>query len=88
MNKRGKASPPSFNIPPVQRIFQPLLSEISSKISMEFVMIVRFFLSFNCFATNNAVELAWAQSEVSENGMFLECSVIPSPDKRLWDSIL
>ena len=29
-----------------------------------------------------------AQSEVSENGMFLECSVIPSPDKRLWDSIL
>ena len=29
-----------------------------------------------------------AKSEVGESGMFLESSVIPSPDKRLWDSIL
>lgn len=29
-----------------------------------------------------------AREEVSESGMFLEASVIPNPDKRLWDSIL
>ena len=29
-----------------------------------------------------------ARETVSESGMFLEASVIPNPDKRLWDSIL
>ena len=29
-----------------------------------------------------------AQAEVGETGMFLDSSVIASPDKRLWDSIL
>jgi len=29
-----------------------------------------------------------AKKEVGENGMYLESSVIPGPDKRIWDSIL
>lgn len=29
-----------------------------------------------------------AELEVSESGMFLESSVIPNPDKRLWESII
>lgn len=29
-----------------------------------------------------------ASKEISETGMFLESSVIPNPDRRLWESIL
>lgn len=29
-----------------------------------------------------------AQQEVSNDGMFLDSSVIPNPDKKLWDTIL
>ena len=29
-----------------------------------------------------------AKQEVSADGMLLDSSVIPNPDKRLWDSIL
>lgn len=37
-------------------------------------------------AVSAAIEKA--QQEVSENGMLLDSSIIPNPDKRLWESIL
>ena len=37
-------------------------------------------------AVSAAIERA--QQEVSTDGMLLDSSVIPNPDKRLWESIL
>ena len=37
-------------------------------------------------AVSAAIERA--QQEVSHDGMLLDSSVIPNPDKRLWETIL
>ena len=35
-----------------------------------------------------AMSFERAQAEVAHDGMLLDSSVIPNPDKRLWDTIL
>lgn len=44
------------------------------------------FITGDVAAVNAAI--AKAKQEVSDHGMYLDSSVIPNPDKRLWDSIL
>lgn len=44
------------------------------------------FITGDVAAVNAAISKA--KQEVSDNGMYLDSSVIPNPDKRLWDSIL
>ena len=44
------------------------------------------FLTGEVAAVDAAIKKA--QAAVSENGMYLDSSVIPSPDPKLWDTIL
>ncbi|PHV70273.1 propanediol utilization protein [Sporanaerobium hydrogeniformans] len=44
------------------------------------------FLTGDVAAVEAAIEKA--QKAVSETGMFLDASVIPNPDKKLWESLL
>lgn len=44
------------------------------------------FITGDVAAVNAAIEKA--KQEVSDNGMYLDSSVIPNPDARLWETIL
>ena len=44
------------------------------------------FITGSVAAVSAAIERA--EQKVGENGMFLDSSVIPNPDEKLWQTIL